>query len=524
MPDNQHSYVIPDDLSIPALISTLQASFPVQVLAETVYHRVFYDTFDWRLYKHGSLLEVHEDGKSQRIYWRADKDDQLRIQLGLRKVPHLAAELPAGEFRRQLQSAIGVRELLPRIKLRIKRQSLAVLDKNKKIVVRLHLDVYWYSPGKLHANRVLTRRLTMKAVKGFAKDYQQVETFLLAMPLPVPLQPAQDNVLKLALIATGTSTDDYSTRLILRLDPEIPDEAVLKEILLRLLEIMRQNTAGSIRGKDIEFLHDYRVAIRKIRVALKQLDHVQPQAALTDYKQFFSRLCKLTNPVRDIDVFLHQMENHQTYLEPSDWQQLQSLREYLLLTRAEAQKKFVEELKSTHYRETVKQWRDYLEHSESAISDADKPGRAIHKLADELLWGINRKTIEQGKAVAGNNEAEALHALRISFKKLRYLMEFFRGLYPAGRQLRDLIEKLSRVQDDLGKFNDRQIQMDMVKAFIGQSDDKAAIKASQQMIKKLELQQREARESFKESYAVYAAAGSQDIFKEMFVDYYGRQK
>jgi CHAD domain-containing protein len=524
MPENQHSFVIPDDQKIPVLISFLQETFPVQVLADSVYHRVFYDTFDWRLYRHGAVLEVHDDGQSQRIYWRAEKDGRLKIQLGVRKIPHLATDLAAGEFRRQLQPIIAVRELLPRIRLRIKRQSLAVLDKNKKVVVRLNFDSYWYSPGKLHAARVLSRRLSVKAVKGYAKDYQRVEAFLAAMPLPVPIQTVQDNVLKLALIATGTSTDDYSTRLNLRLDPEIPAEQVLKEILLRLLLIIRQNAAGSIRGRDIEFMHDYRVAINKIRVALKQLHHLDAQAASADYKQFFSTLGKLTNPVRDLDVFLHQLDKFLPGFEKSGWQQLQPLRDYLLLTRAEAQKKFADELKSAHYRETIKQCSDYLSRSDTENVDADQPVREVYKLSDELLWGLNQKTIEQGSAITEHSEAEVLHELRKTFKKLRYLMEFFRGLYPAGKKLREMIEILIAVQDDLGEFNDRHIQIAMVQTFIEHSNYKAAISAAKQVIKKLEQQQHEAGERFKDSYATYAASASQASFKEMFVDYYGSQK
>ncbi|MDT8282431.1 MAG: hypothetical protein RQ982_06395, partial [Gammaproteobacteria bacterium] len=278
MPDNQHSFIIPDQQSIPALVSLLQQAFPVQAQAEAVCHRVFYDTFDWRLFKHGAALEMHDDGKSHRIYWRADKYGQLKIQLGLKKIPHLAAELPAGEFRQQLQSVISVRELLPRNKLRINRRSFAVLDNNKKIVVRLYLDVYWYQRSELRAARVLTKRLTIKAVKGYTEDYQQVEAFLLALPVSDPgleslpdqqpepllnpqpslLQTAQDNVMKLALIATGVSTNEYSTRLNMRLEHDMPASQVLKEIMLCLLDIMQQNTAGCMRGRDTEYMHDYR--------------------------------------------------------------------------------------------------------------------------------------------------------------------------------------------------------------------------------------------------------------------------
>lgn len=536
MPVEQHSYIIPENQSISALVSLLQKSFSVRILPETVYHRVFYDTFDWRLTRNGSILEVHDDGLSPRIYWRADKDSQSniqpKIQLGLKKVPRLADDLPPCALRQQLKSVISVRELLPRIKIRIKRQSLAVLDESEKVVVRLNFDVYWYSPSKLRAASVLTRRLLIKAVKGYVEDYQRVEAFFIDMPLPMsqttplhaPFQTAQDNVMKLGLIASGISSGKYSTSLNLRLDPFMPDDQAFKIILLRLLEIIQQNTSGCIKGRDTEFMHDYRVALRKIRVVLKQLKLHYPQAASTEYRRFFSRLGKLTNPVRDLDVFLIQLENYQPDFETSDWQQLQALRDYLLLSRAEAQNKLIEELKSSRYRQAIKQWRKHLKHSAAENDAADDPGKPVYKLADELVREVNQQTLKQGKTITRNSDAETLHSLRKMFKQLRYLVEFFSSLYPAV-ELRVLTQSLIDIQDNLGLFNDRHFQVAMVQAFIQQSKNDEAIKASVQLIQILLQQQDEAGKNFKDSYKKYAASASQKKFNALFVDYHqGKMK
>jgi len=519
---DQHSYNIPEKQSISVLISLLKASFPVRVLPETVYHRVFYDTFDWRLTRNGASLEVLDDGPHPRIYWRVDDDSKPKIQLGLRKVPHLADELPDCELRKQLRSVIAVRELSPRIKIRIKRQSLAVLDEKDKVVVRLYFDVYWYSASKLRAARVLTRRLMVKAVKGYAEDYQRVEAFL--ADLPQPLQSARDNVLKLALIASGISATEYTTSLKLRLDPSMPGDQAMKMILLRLLEIMQQNTSGTIRGTDIEFMHDYRVVLRKIRVVLKQFKHYYPQDACNEYRPFFSRLSTLTNPVRDIDVFLVQLEDYQAVFDASDWQQLQSLRDYLLQSRIEAQDELNKELKSSRYRQSIKQLREHLKHAVSDDDTTDDSKKPVSRVADELLREINQQTLKQGKALTRNSEAEALHDLRKTFKQLRYLMDFFSSLYPMV-ELRALTQSMADIQDDLGVFNDRHFQMAMVQAFIEQSEDEGAISIADQLIQILQQQQDDAAKDFKDSFKKYASAASQKKFNALFVDYHqGKMK
>ncbi len=512
---SQLDFVIPENQSISELVSLLQNNFPVRVLAETVNNRVFYDTFDWRLYKNGSVLEKHEDGQPGKIYWRAGKHGKLKIQLGLRKVPRLASDLADCEFRQQLQSVISVRELTPRIKIKVKRLPLVVLDKHEKVVVRLNFDVHWYSPSRLRAARVLGKRLRIQPVKGFARYFQQIEALFLAEKL----YPAQDNMVKLALLVKGVNIAEYTTRLNLMLDPDMPAEQALKKILLRLLEILQQNTSGSINGRDTQFMHDYRVSIRKTRTALKQINDVLPQAVSTKYKKFFSMLGKLTTPVRDLDVFLLQLESYQRDFSKSEQQQLQALREYLLLSRAEAQKKYIEVLKSSQYRENIKQWSDYLEHSGMESFPPDKPSMAVYKLADELLWGAYQQAIKQGSAISRNSKAKTLHELRKTFKTLRYLMAFFLSMYPAGK-MGELITALKALQDKLGKFNDLDVHIGIVKGFIKQSINEDAIKVCRQMIKNLQQQQYKTRAEFADSYAVFSSSDNQKNVREMFVDYH----
>jgi len=512
---NQLNFVIPESQSISALVSLLQSKFPVRVQAETVHYRVFYDTFDWRLTKNGALLEKHENGLSDRIYWRADKHDKLKIQLGLRKVPRLASELVAGKFRQQLQSVIAVRELTPCIRIKVKRLPLLVLDKHEKVVLRLNFDVYWYSPSRLRAARVLAKRLMVQPVKGFVKPFQQVEALLSKKKL----HPAQDNLLKLALLVKGVNITEYTTRLNLILDPDMSAEQALKKTLLRLLEILRQNTSGTISGRDTQFMHDYRVSIRKTRTALKQINDVLPQAVSTKYKKFFSMLGQLTTPVRDIDVFLLQLESYQQDFSKSEQQQLQALAEYLLLARAEAQKKFIERLKSSQYRKNIKQWHDYLEHTGTESFPPDKPSMAVYKLADELLWHVYQQAIKQGNAITSKSKANTLHELRKTFKKLRYLMEFFLSIYPAGK-MAELITALKALQEKLGKFNDLDVHVGIVKGFIKQSINEDAIKACRQKIKNLQQQQLKTRVEFADSYAVFSSSDNQKKVRKIFVDYH----
>ena len=207
MANNPLDCVFPTDKGFSELITSFQNTFPLRQLPEAVSYRTFYDTIDWLLYNNGSTLEMLEDAQSHRVYWRAGKKGQLRIQLGINQVPQLASELPACEFREQLASVISVRELMPRIRVKIKRIPLLILNKNEKVVVRIDLDENWFYPDKTRAGSVLSKRVTIKPVKGYAEACQQVEGFVQLMEL----RPAEDNLLKLALAESGSSTVELTT-------------------------------------------------------------------------------------------------------------------------------------------------------------------------------------------------------------------------------------------------------------------------------------------------------------------------
>ena len=510
---NSLEFVIPGNQDLQEIVASLQNSFSVRVHDETVCHRVFYDTFDWRLYNSGAVLEVHEgEGPNQRIYWRAGKEDELRIHPGLKHVPHFASELPPCEFQQQLQSAISVRELLPRINIKIKRLPLTIVDANDKVVVRLNLDEYWFYPSKTRAGIVLGKRLTIKAVKGYRKAFEQVEAFFIPMDLP----PAQDNMMKLALAESGKSTGEYTTKLNLFLDPDMPAEEALKEILSRLLEIIQQNTAGSIKGRDTEFMHDYRVAIRKTRSALTQIENVLQPDIASRYNEFFSGLGKLTNPIRDHDVFMLKMESYENGVEKSLRNDLQPLRTYLEESRATAQQKFIETVKSAEYRQAINDWSEYLHNPDAADPRPDNAAVAVYKLANKLIWDMYNLVLEEGNNINDDADADALHELRKSCKKLRYLMEFFQSLYPA-RRIRELIEALKGLQDNLGTYNDIDVHIGILNHFLEQCSDNNASKACKKLIKHLEQKQVKTRSRFAAKYALFSSTENQDEFRELFV-------
>lgn len=70
------------------------------------------------------------------------------------------------------------------------------------------------------------------------------------------------------------------------LDPQLCADAAMRRILLALLEAMEVNETGTIANLDTEFLHGFRVAVRRTRSVLGQMKTVFPPATLIRFQRF----------------------------------------------------------------------------------------------------------------------------------------------------------------------------------------------------------------------------------------------
>jgi len=525
MSQNQVDFVIPDELDATELLQQLRDAFSIRAQAEAVISRVFYDTFDWRLYKSGSVLEMQQDERCNKIYWRKGKKGQPRIQLGLSKVPRLADDLPACSLRQQLQAVIGVRELKPRIKLRINRRYYAVVDKHDKVVVRLYIDKHWYKPSRLRADKLLAKRLTIKPVKGFAKKHQK----FMALLQTLNLLQTQDNAMKLALAAQGEAAGEYTTRTTLWLDPDMHAEEPFRLILMRLLEIMQLNTSGCIEGIDTEFLHDYRDAIKKSHFAMKCLVDLDHKALGANYQDLFSGIDELTAPVRKLDVFMHALSDYQQEMDQAGLQQLQRFREHLQKSRTISQAKLVETIKSSSFKRGIKQWQATLEQpgnhtanqdtGQGTGQNADQSAGSVCKLVDEMIWQRFLDSKKNGKAFARNHKDEPRRALQQSLDEISYLMEFFRSFY-AVLQLRELDQMISVLRDQLESLEVLSAQAEMVRDCIQNEADEALVQVGENLLGILQQRRVSIIEQFTADYSAYASASTRKKFKDMFIEYH----
>ena len=100
----------------------------------------------------------------------------------------------------------------------------------------------------------------------------------------------------------------------------------------------------------------------------------------------------------------------------------------------------------------------------------------MQELASHRITRVYRKMVKMGRAIDDDSPAEDLHELRKVGKELRYLLEFFASLYPAD-VVKPFIKTLKGLQDQLGRFQDREVQANALRELAPEVAEPATVMA-----------------------------------------------
>ena len=483
--------------------------------AKTV-QRIYYDSFDWRLYKNQTALESVENGNVSKVRWMPLGKQAKEIELRVQQVPSFVWDLPLGPLRQGLEPIIEMRRLLPQFKIESKSQTLKILNEDQKTVVRLSIEDHVLLNSLNERVSDLGKRILTVPVKGYESYFKKVLNLL---EKGLGLQRIEESLFSQSLKALGRTPDDYSAKLVFNFTQQMSANQVTRTIYLRLLEILEANENGMIDDVDSEFLHDYRVSVRRTRSALGQLKGIFRPEKIQKYIDEFSWLGKITGPPRDMDVYLLKYDDYKSRLPKNLQEDLTPLKVLIEHHRTEAYKNLKKILKSSRYKKLIKEWRRFLEvpAGTQVTEAAHQPMRPI---SDKSIWKIYRRAIKDGNAIKPETPAEALHDLRKTCKKLRYLLEFNESLYPK-LQITQLVKVLKSLQQNLGDFQDFQVQRESLEGFSAeiskaQETSQSTLEAIKLLVDELEEQQNQARKEFADNFAPFSLPESQALFKELF--------
>lgn len=243
-----------------------------------------------------------------------------------------------------------------------------------------------------------------------------------------------------------------------------PAGAAVRAVLRRQVEAMLANEAGMIADRDPEDLHRFRVALRRTRSCIGQMRHTLPKDGIAKFKPDFAWLGLVTGTTRDLDVFLDDMKRYRKKLDKTARPSLKPLIELIKTDKRREQEQLVVQLDTDRYRSLLSNWRTFLD-APFDVTDAPQASDPIAEVATERIRSRYERVVRRGQQLDARKETDRLHRLRIDCKKLRYLLEFFRDVYP-GETVGPLIATLKRLQDHLGEFNDLLVQQDALSRMV----------------------------------------------------------
>ncbi len=431
--------------------------------------------------------------------------------------PVLALDLPPGALRNAVVDVVDVRALLPLVHVHERTEPVRILDSLQKTVARVSVS----SPAvvSVHGTRTPLRvRVRLHSLRGYDEEFERAGRLLVgSLRLTEPREPLVDEALR----AAGISPEGCSAKVDVPLAPdEDADEAAVK-VLRRLLEVIDDNLPGTLADTDAEFLHDYRVAVRRTRAVQRELAGVFEPAELAALRAEFRWLQQATGDARDLDVYVLGFDSLRALLPESMRADLDPLLSVLRGRRLIARREMTHALRSTRAERVRSDW----EHLLATLVEQPAAGRPYSKrpigeIASRRIRKVYRRMLEMGAAIDSDSPPEDYHELRKKGKELRYLLELFGVPLHDERVVKPMIKTLKGLQDVLGRHQDREVQIASVRSLTEEVSTlpggAGALMAMGVLIERLEADAAAARSEFGESFAAFSSDEQRELVKRTF--------
>lgn len=379
-----------------------------------------FDTFDWRFFRKGLL--VLEEGTLRRYYsYREERAE------------------PSSE---EIAAIAGIRGQLEVSSWRVNAGGCRLLDDEEKLIGRG--DLYGHPRGGSFFG------VRVEPLRGYQKECEKLSRRVAAsggISGPTAFYGA-------LLSFGGRKAGEYSQSVNLFLEPDLALPAAFGELFSYFLTILQENRPGILLRLDTEFLHDYRVALRRLRAVTSHMKKEMPPELYATLTEELKSLFAATGRARDLDVLALRREEYGDLLPRQLRPGLHTFFDHVEEERTEAYREIQRLLSSEAYDERISRLWLSVESARGApwkgtLLLREAVGRWVKKRRAPIVRVLgDKRFLESGSE---------LHRLRIECKKLRYLLEVFGSLYPEVK-LAGVLRELKRFQDTLGASHDAAVQ------------------------------------------------------------------
>jgi triphosphatase len=472
-------HVAPSDLARlarhPALVGLQQGTASSNRL-----YTVYFDTPDLRLASFGVALRVRRQGtqyfQTVKTLSGGGSGDAAAVAVRREWEWPISGENPDIS----LLTLEGVREIVPQEALPSIRpmfitdfqRTTLMLRPDPLTAIEVALDTGEIRAGTTY-RPISEIELELKAgpvtsLFDLARDLQRI----------VPLRISADNKAAAGFALVTGRLPEPAKAPPLGLTPAATVADGFRHIVRNCMSHVLANEACVLAGGNDEGVHQMRVALRRLRSAFSLFDDViaSPDAkALRDEVRW---LADRLGTARDWDILHHCF--FQPYAEKRGHDKaVRLLGQAISDSRRSAHARATEALYSPRYTTLMLGLGSWLE-SGRWQENADQEALAMAAgplavLAGTWLAERHRKSRRAGRQIH-KMDAEQRQRLEISFKKLRYGVEFFRGVYSAG-SVRPYLERVEALQESLDDMSDADVSRRLLKAFAVDSPNEMKVAA-----------------------------------------------
>lgn len=314
-----------------------------------------------------------------------------------------------------------------------------------------------------------------------------IQSITLTLAEGLGLAPAEESKVQRALraITAGSTGYEVSTN---GIQPQMTMAEAARQIWRQQLMEMILLEAGCRIGKDIEYVHYMRVSTRRARAAVALFGGYFKPGAIRSHVKALRHTGRLLGAVRDRDVALLNLGKYARNQPPAARKELRKVALIWKNENKEARKALLAWLDSPAYQGFVADFDTFCRTPGVGVREVN--WQADQPLVPAQVRHILPAVITQQYAAMRAYEAlfeemesvpeDALHALRIEGKRLRYCLEFIKHLL--GEPGASLIANLRDIQDILGDLNDAAVSRGQLQAMQEQGEAVVAYIAEQQGI------------------------------------------
>lgn len=425
----------PQDVEAFKALPRLKRAQPHQARLRTIY----FDTPDFKLAGKGIALRVRAIGRRwvQTLKTEGERGGGLSTRLELetpvsKPAPvfsHFPAEMVDKLVRKKWRAA-----LIPVYETRFRRTAwnLRMPDGGR---IEVALDVGEIVAGD-KSEALCEVELELKS--GAADALYALAHTLASRILLIPFDASKAE--RGARLAAGNPCGPVGA-VLPRLQKSMPACAAFALIVRACLAQLQANLPGLLQAHDPEYLHQTRVAVRRLRSAIGLFKSICPPPS--DEIARMADLSRALGQARDWDVFV--LETLPGLLESAPAAQRSLLRRRSQQARHKAREaalRLVCQPQAAADLLALHQWLNSLEVTQG------KPGviRFARKKFAKLHGGVLAAS-----AGFAQQSPEQRHALRIRVKHLRYALDYLAGLFGADRKF---AAGFAALQDELGVLND----------------------------------------------------------------------